>query len=784
MNDVAQVDPSVSKTPLPLEAEGLSSVCVLCSHGCGIQLDVKGGKIAKVRADATNPITRGYICNKGFSVARYAHHEQRTQHPLRRRADGTFERIDWDTAIREIAGKLSAIRDTHSPRAIALAGVGGQANHMDGSYALSFLDAVGSPWWFCALGQEKTQHFLVDQWMFDSPPQNWFHPDVANTKLLLALGSNPRVSNRGHNANETFKRFSENPDQRLVVVDPRQTETTRQADCHLRTRPGSDAYLLLGIAAILTSSEGMANAAFIRDHTTDFAVLQQSLAEVDIGEMAERCGIRAEELHSLAQELASADSAAIMFDLAVEQLPFSTLISYLIRVISSLTGNAVQPGGNLFVETQAPPEWSPKRWEPLPPTRAAGIRGIAALGGFPMYSPTLLSEEIRVDHPERIRGLIVEGANPILSYSDAKAFREAREQLDLLVVIDPAMTETAELADYVLPTPCGYEKWEVSGFPRGYPEVFVQLRPPVIPGPEEALPEPEIYVRLAEAMGLVGEVPAELNALAPTGTTPEGAAAIFAKVQELATNRTEILFWGYRSLGSELPAPSLVAIWVTALQNAFGRRESVLRSFGDAWKDAGPFELAMEIYRRVLEHPEGVEIARAVPVSEMYDAHVGWGDKRIRLAPEAMLPEIARAIATPLPTDPEFPMVLASGLRTQWTANTIQRDPSWRKGRGPHCSLHLAPTDAERLGIDEGERVRLATKRGAVELPATLDDRLQAGHVWVPNGFGAIYPSGPDGALEVQGVNLNEISDAADRDPFTGCPHHKYTLCRVEKAAA
>ncbi|MCP5056314.1 MAG: molybdopterin-dependent oxidoreductase [bacterium] len=784
MNDVAQVDPSVSKTPLPLDAKGLSTVCVLCSHNCGIQIDVKGGKIEKVRADETNPISKGYICNKGFSVARYAHHEQRTQHPLRRRADGSFERIDWDTAIREIGEKLSTIREEHSPRAIALAGVGGQANHMDGNYALSFLSGLGSPWWFNALGQEKTQHFLVDQWMFDSPPQNWFHPDIENTKLLLALGTNPRISNRGHNANDTFKRFSENPDQRMIVVDPRETETTRQADRHLKTKPGSDAFLLLGIAATLTTSEGLADAAFIQAHTRDFDVLQKSLAEVDVAEMAERSGITLDELQGVTQELASSDSAAIMFDLAVEQLPHSTLISYLIRVISSLTGNAVQPGGNLFMETQAPPEWSPKRWAPLPATREAGIRGIAAIGGFPMYSPTLLSEEITVDHPERIRGLIVEGANPILSYSDANAFREARKQLDLLVVIDPAMTETALLADYVLPTPCGYEKWETSGFPRSSSSVFLQLRPPIIPGPEEALPEPEIYVRLAEAMGLVREVPAELCELAPAGTTAEGAAAIFGKVQELATSRTEILFWGYRSLGAELAAPSLIAIWVTALQNAFGRRDSVVRSFGETWKDVGPFELAMEIYRRVLEHPEGVEIARTVPAGEAFDACVGWEDKKIRLAPEDMLPEIARAIDTPLPTDPEYPMVLASGLRTRWNCNTVQRDPKWRKGRGPHCSLHLAPADAARLGIEEGEQVRLATKRGAVELPAAVDDRLQAGHVWVPNGFGMAYPSGPGGELEVQGANLNEISDAADRDPITGCPHHKYTLCRVEKAAA
>lgn len=783
MSDLVRVDPSLSREPLPLDAEDLPTVCVLCSHNCGIRVDVARGRIAKVRADESNPISKGYVCNKGFSVARYAHHEQRTRHPLRRRADGSFERIGWDTAIREIADRLGEIREKHSPRSIALAGVGGQANHMDGNYALSFMDALGAPWWFCALAQEKTQHFLVDHWMFDSPPQSWFHWDIDHTSLLLMMGTNPRISNRGHNAGDTFKRFEQNPDQRLIAIDPRETETTRQADLHLRPKPGSDAYLLLGMAASIATTEGLPNAEFVSKHTRDFEVLQKALAEVEVPEMARRCGLSTEQLQEVAREFASADSAALMFDLSVEQLPFSTLISYLIRVLSVLTGNAAQPGGNIFIETQSPPEWHPKRFDEALRTRAAGIPGVHAIGGFPMWSPTLLSEEITVDHPEALRALIVEAANPILSYSDANAFREARKKLELLVVIDPAMTETAQLADYVLPAACGYEKWETCGFPRGTPDLFVQVRPPVLPAPDEALPEPEIYVRLAEAMGLVGPVPEELRALAPAGTTAEGAAAIFGKVQELASNRTEILFWGYRSLGRELPAPSLVAVWVTALQNAFGRRESVLRALGEAWQEAGPFELGMEIFRRIMEHPEGVRIAQTVPLEENFQANVGWEDKRIRLAPEPMLGEIARAIETDLPTDPEYPFVLAGGLRTQWNANTIQRDPRWRKGRGPHCALHLAPEDAERIGVAEGQAVRVRTPRGELELPAALDEKLRTGHVWIPNGFGMAYPDA-DGHLVTQGANVNEISDASDRDPITGCPHHKYTLCAVEPVAS
>ena len=784
MSQTVSVDPSVSKTPIALDAEALPTVCVLCSHNCGLRVDVKDGRIAKVVADEGNPITEGYVCNKGFSIGRYAHHDQRTTWPLRRRDDGSFERIDWQTAIEEIAVKLGEIVDAHTPRAVALAGVGGQANHMDGNYALTFLDRLGSPWWFNALAQEKTQHFLVDHWMADAPPQAWFHPDIEGTDLLFVMGTNPRVSNRGHNPNDTFKRIEEDPAKQLWVVDPRVSDTARQADRHLQTKPGSDAFLMLAIAATLAGSEGMADARFLQERTSDFEVLQKSLAEVDVEEMARRCGLGVEEIRETARALASAPSAAIMWDLAVEQLPYSTLNSYLVRVISALTGNLCQPGGNLFVETHSPLEWNPKRFEAAPRLPASGIEGIRAIGGFPMFSPTLLSEEIVADHPERIRALIVEGANPILSYSDANAFREARKALDLLVVIDPAMTETAELADYVLPTPCGYEKWEIAGFPKRHPEIHVQLRPPVIPGPPEALPEPEIYVRLAEAMGLVGPVPDELRGLAAAGTTPEGAAALFARSQELATNRAELLFWAYRTLGEELPAPSLVAIWVLALTNAFARREDVLRTLGEDWSAAGPFELGMELFRRILAHPEGVEIARTVGAAENFDHVVHWDDGRVRLAPEPMIEEIARAIDGPLPTDPEFPYVLASGIRTRWNANTIQRDPAWRKGRGPHCALHLSEADAAELGAGEGDLLRVRTRRGAVELPAAVDKRLQAGHVYIPNGFGMLYPSGADGALVQQGANVNDLSDAADRDPISGCPHHKYTLCALERVSA
>jgi anaerobic selenocysteine-containing dehydrogenase len=759
------------------DGTNLATVCVLCSHNCGIRVDVKDGRIAAVRADETNPITRGYVCNKAFSIAHYVEHGDRVRHPMRRRPDGTFEQIDWATAIREVGGKLDAIRKQHSPRSIALVGIGGQGNHMDAPYGLGFLRGVGSKRWFNAFAQEKTQHNLLDQWMFDASPTTFLHADTDHARFLLVLGTNPKISNRGHNATDTFKMLADDPSRTVVVVDPRETETTRGATRHLRVKPGTDAYLLLAMAAVIVR-EGLDDRRFVDERTIGLDLLRAELTAVDVARMAARCGVDVEAILETARGFARAETAAIFFDLGVEQTPFSTLIAYLIRALLTLTDNMGRVGGEVFLETFLPPVVDASRVSEPERAIVSGIPAIRALGNAGMMSPTLVPEEVLVDHPERIRAIVVEGSNPLLSYSDASRWREARERLDLLVVIDPAMTETARLADYVLPTPTGYEKWETAAFPRGAPQIFVQVRPPVVPMEPDTLPEPEIYARLAEAMNLYGDPPAELFELAKNAHTPDGAMAFLGAAQAKASGgENQVLFWTYRTLGPHLASPSLAAVWLLSQLNAIFRRDSVVRTLGPEWDGKMPFELGCEIFRRIIEHPEGVEVARQRMETNLED-HLGFADRKIRLAPEPMMAEIRRAIATEPHVDAAFPLVMAAGLRTRWTANTIQRDPAWRKGRGPHCALNLSPDDATRLGIRDGDVVRVSTTRGSLTMPAQVDTKLMTGHVWMPNGFGMVSADGV-----VQGANQNELTDVADRDPFTGIPHHRHVRCRVERAA-
>ncbi len=788
MNGTQEVHPSVSKTPISLNGTDLPTVCVLCSHNCGVRVTVEDGKIVKVRGDESNPITQGYICNKAVTIDRYAHHKQRVEYPMRRKADGSFERISWDTAVQEIGEKLAGLREEHGPRSIGLVGIGGQGNHLDAPYASSFLRATGSRRWYNAFAQEKTQHMLVDQWMFDVPPTTFYHPDVDRATYLIVMGTNPRISNRGHNATETFKELSKRESCTVVVLDPRETETTRGAEQHLRVRPGSDAYFLLGMAATLVQRE-LYDVSFVSERTVGFNDIRDELARIDVSAMAERCGVTKDDIAQVATDFAKSERSSIMFDLGVEQTPFSTLVSYLIHLNSVLTGHIGKPGTNGMIETFLPPTLSAGRHAEPERALASGIQAVRALGNAGMFSPTLVPEEVMIDHPERIRALIVEGSNPILSFSDAPAWRTAIDRLDILVVIEPAFTETCRLADYVLPTPVGYEKWETALFPKRHPEIDVQVRPPVVPGPQEALPEAEIYARIGEAMGIIAPLPDDLAEIAKPQTAEARAAFLATAMAKLGdvqkkgfNGESQLLFWAYRAMGHHFPAPSLTAIFASSIANAMERPESVVRAFGAEWAGSDPFALGEEIFRRILEHPEGVTVAIA-DESNSLEQYMGFEDKKIRVAPEAMVAEMKRALETRV-DHAEYPFVLASGLRTRWTANTIQRDPSWRKGQGPHCQLHLHPDDAENLCVEAGDSLRIETNRGAIVLPAAIDTKLQPGHVWMPNGFGVEYAETIDGERVTQGANANEITDAADRDPITGCPHHRYVPVRLTRVAA
>ncbi len=297
MTATRTLDASISKTPLALDGDDLATVCVLCSHNCGVRVDVRAGRISAVRADETSPITSGYICNKAVSIPFYVNHAQRLEHPLRRRADGSFERDRLGHGHRARSPrKLDEIRSAHSPRAIGLVGIGGQGNHMDAPYGLGFLRALGSRRWFNAFAQEKTQHNLMDQWMFDASPATFFHADMANARFLLVLGTNPRISQPRPQSDRELQALRRGPHSPDGGGRPaRDGNHPRSPTATCGCARGRTPICCSGWPrrSCETSSSITSSCA---SRTRDFEILGDALAAVDVDEMARRCWNRRRRL--------------------------------------------------------------------------------------------------------------------------------------------------------------------------------------------------------------------------------------------------------------------------------------------------------------------------------------------------------------------------------------------------------------------------------------------------------------------------------------------------------
>lgn len=769
--------------PVPNNAKDVPTACIICSHNCGLRVDVENNQIADIRPDPSNPVSDGYSCNKAQAISHYVSHKQRVTQPLKRQANGSFVPVSWDQAIGEIAEKLNQIRKTYAPRAIAVAGMGGQGNHSNALGIVPFMHLLGSPLVFSALGQEKTQHALVDRRLFRAKHDSYLPADEHHSPYVILMGSNPLISNRGRNATESYKELVQDPNRQLVVVDPRVTETARKADRHIQAAPATDVFVLMGLVATLVQ-EDLVNHSSIADQVSGYEAVRQAFADINVADMAARCEVDEDALRATAREFAAAPAACISYDLGVEQIPHSTLVSYLIRVLLLLTGNIGKLGGNVFIHQLGPDMPHVSR---MPALLESGIEGIPMFAPIPQFPPAKIPEEILSEHPDRIRALIVDGANPLVSYPDSAAFRKAFDALDLLVVIEPAMSETARVADYVLPAPVGYEKWEFSSFPRV--DISAQWRPPVVNGPKEALPEPEIYYRLARAMGILKAAPKNLHLLAGQAHKPAGAAAYLAALSGQAGLRGgnpltvfgRVGFWLYETLGPKLPNPSLSALWFLAMGMGMTRRKEVLLANPELKPIKNPFALGLKLVESLLEHPEGFRVGK-LDVENNFTDFCFQRDGKAQINQPDFLHDIRQvAASSPEAADQEFPLVLNGGMRTGWSANTIVRDPSWRKGKGPHYAMLVSVQEAEVHGLSKGDSVLLESRRGRFEVPIKIDKNTRPGHLNIPNIFNLAYPDSETGELKATGVGINELSDADECDPYTGCPYHKRIRCRISK---
>jgi anaerobic selenocysteine-containing dehydrogenase len=746
------------------------TACILCECNCGIEVRLggeDGRRFERIRGDKAHPSSQGYTCEKALRLDHYQNGRgDRVRRPLRRRPDGTFEEIDWDTAIREVAGRLLEVRDTWGGESIFYYGGGGQGNHLCGAYGGSALRAFGSRYRSNALAQEKTGEFWVNGKVLGTYVKGDFH----NAEVAVFVGKNPYQSHSFPRARPVLKEIARDPDRSIIVIDPVRTETAELADIHLQVRPGCDAWLLAALLAVLVE-EGLIASEWLDGHAVGLDETLAALGSVPIPDYCAVAGVDEPLVRAAARRIARASSVSVYEDLGVQQNLHSTLVSYLEKLVWLLTGNLGRPGTQnapsalVKLASSGPRE----RGDEAPRSPVAGARIISGL-----VPGNVVAEEILTDHPRRYRAMFVESANPAHSLADSSRMREALDALDLVVVVDVFMTETARRADYVLPVPTQFEKYEATFFNFEFPENVFHLRHPVLAPPPDvdALPEPEIHARLVEAAGLLDpELVARLRHVAETDR--EAFAPAFLEAAAGMPDLVTLLL--YRTLGPTLPegAAAAAALWGAAQLCALHNPGGVARAGYGSDERAGE-----RLFEAILTSPSGVVIT--VDEHDETWRRVEQARGTVQLAVPELLDELRGLASEVAPgSDPEWPFVLSAGERRSFTANTIIRDPAWRK-RDPAGSLRMNPDDALRLGVTDGEVVRIRTRRGSGAVPVEVHPRMQPGHVSLPNGLGVDHRE-EDGQAVVTGVAPNELTASADRDPWAGTPWHKHVPARVER---
>jgi anaerobic selenocysteine-containing dehydrogenase len=715
--------------------------CRICEPTCGMIATVSEGKLTGLRPDPEHPISAGFSCPKGPEFLHVNNDEDRILHPLRRRPDGTFEQISWDTALREIGARLRAVRDVHGGESIGVyIGNPSGFSHSHGVWVTGFVKAIGTQHLYSPNTQDTASRLVASTLLYSNPflvPV----PDLERSHFVLLLGTNPLVS-RGSlvsagNLREKLTGVVSRGG-RVVVIDPRRTETARAFE-HVSVRPDGDAWLLLAMLNVIFN-EGLEDREAISKQSKDIRVIREAANRYSPEAVQDRTGLPPAEVRALARAIATAPSAAIHGRTGACLGRHATLVNVLLDTLAVVTGNLDRDGGLVF------------GCGPVDFASMAARLGLATydtyrsrVGGFPevisQLPAPLMAEEITTPGRGQMRALIVTAGNPVLSVPGAAEFEQALDQLDFQVGIDLYLNETHRHADYVLPAATFYERSDMMLVAMDlHLSPFVQWTDAVVEPRGEARPDWQIMDSLARELG----------------------------VRPLAGFARSFLPRRFAKLATRLLSPATG--WVTPEVMI----DLLLRtgSEGD-WFGLRPGKLSVAALRAT---PRGRVLSRFITTgtlkSRVRGGRVNFGDKRIA--------EALQRLADEPQADPSYPMLLI-GKRdvrshNSWMHNTPKHRDPHRRQRGL-----MNPKDAAGLGIADGDSVRITSATGTDVVPVQISDEVAPGTVAVPHGWGH-RDAGWQTANEAGGMNVNAILSArtADLEPLSGMSHLNAVPVRLE----
>jgi len=639
------------------------TLCDICNASCGMSIKMINNNSFRAIGIEEHPFSQGYLCPKGLAVNELVNSPERIQKPLFKQDFGEWLAISWERAFSILIHGLKELKEKHGAESMAVhVGRVGVRKEF-AAYWEAFCRLYGTPNYSTAGSHchlSKTMANIITCGVLPVP-------DFQNSDCIVLWGSNPAISvpPDGKKIRNACKRGA-----KLIVIDPQKTPMAKKADIHLQLRPGTDGALALGIIHTIIERK-LYNANFVEKWTIGFGQLCRHVQDYPPEKVEIITGVPASKIREAARLYAEHPPACISIGIAVELQTNGFQASRAISILQAICGNLDIRGGALF-----PPG---KKLSPLFKTSKNHQKPAIGEKEFPLFYKMTQTAQANIytrailDHtPYPLKGLIVVGSNPVLTWPNAGLVKKAFSILDFLVVVDHFMTETARLAKLVLPVTTFLGRNELYDYSTINGEARIFLAPKVL---DENLPTDWILCKiLAERMGFSDFLP--------------------------WTNEEEAINYRLKALG-------------ISLADLKGRPSGFLY---DDWQE-----------RKYLIHGFNTPSGKV----ELYSKEL----EDYGYAPLPVFDEPAESPYSTPGLASSFPLILTTGARTMpYMHSRFHNIPSLRK-LSPEPLVELHPEKARELGIEEGEMVRVESIRGALTVKAKFNQEIEPGIIFIPHGW-------------------------------------------------
>lgn len=706
-----------------------NSQCSLCEAHCGIQITVTEGKVSRIQGNPQDVFSHGYICPKATAMGGLHEDPDRLRTPMRRVGD-SFEPVSWDEAFTDIGNRLRRIRKEHGKQAVGMY-LGNPAAHSSAAiYGLLLRAALMTPNFFSASSIDQMPHEYAAWRVFGS---NVLIPitDIDRTQRLVILGANPAVSNGSLSVMPGAKRRIKAVRDRggtVVVIDPRRTETARLADTHVAVRPGGDLYLLLGMLHVLIN-ESLCDTAAIARQSVGLPELRDLVAGASPEAVAERAGVDADTIYSLARDHAAAESAALYCRIGICHQETGTLVSWLVMVINAVTGNLDRPGGTMF---STPVMDVPRSAKYIPAGHGAWTDRSGRYQAFRGELPAVvMADEILTAGEGQIKAMITCAGNPVSSIPQKGRLDQAMASLDLYVAIDMYVTETSRHAHYILPPASPLEREEVG--------------------------------LLLTVFSVRNNVRYHHRTFQPPAGTKDDWEILSLLMHELLPTPLRKMVAPVRKRLVAAANPLRLAA-VTLATGPYGRLRKGRKGI---------------TLRQLRNSAGGLDLG---PLRPRLREVIATRDRKVQLAPEEFLTAAAALLDRPAPSASGYDLQLIGRRQLRSNNSWLHNVPSMTSGSN-QCTLHMHPDDAKSRGLAEGDTVQVTSDIGKIEVPLHISDDMRPGTVSVPHGWGH-RNTGWRHAKALPGANVNDLHDPERVDTFTGTAALNNTWVSVAATSA